>query len=64
MAGGLHRPALLLRGLKSPSAMLLLGIGGSQVFLHTLSHGYDEDFNNFHDFEHWVRTLHTTGRTE
>ena len=62
--GGLHRPALLLRGLKSPSAMLLLGIGGSQVFLHTLSHGYDEDFNNFHDFEHWVRTLHTTGRTE
>ena len=64
LLSGLHRPANLLRGLKSPSALLLLGIGGSQLILHGIGRRYEEDFNNFHDFEHWVRTLHTTGRTE
>ena len=53
---GLHRPGLLLRGLWSPSALLLLGIGGAQLILHTLGHRYDDDFNNFHDFEHWCGT--------
>jgi len=50
---GLHRPARLLRGLKSPSVWLLLGVGGSQFVLQMVGRRYEEDFNHFHDHEHW-----------
>lgn len=52
LLSGLHRPATLLRGFKSPSALLLLGIGTSQVVLLAWGRTREEDFNNFHDFEH------------
>lgn len=52
LLGGLHRPAMLLRGLKSPSVLLLIGIGALQVLLLASGRSREEDFNNFHDFEH------------
>ena len=52
LLSGLHRPAMLLRGLRSPSTLLLAGIGATQLVLHALGRRYEEDFNNFHDFEH------------
>mmetsp|Transcript_13834 Transcript_13834/g.44497 ORF Transcript_13834/g.44497 Transcript_13834/m.44497 type:complete len:473 (-) Transcript_13834:106-1524(-) len=50
---GLHRPARLLRGLQSPSVWLLSGIGGAQLLLQAAGRRYEEDFNHFHDHEHW-----------
>ena len=52
LLAGLHRPAMLLRGLRSPSALLLGGIGCTQVLLLAWGRSREEDFNNFHDFEH------------
>ena len=52
LLAGLHRPGSLLRGFKSPSALLLLGIGALQVVLLAWGRSREEDFNNFHDFEH------------
>ena len=52
LLGGLHRPATLLRGLRSPSALLLLAIGTTQFVLLGWGRSREEDFNNFHDFEH------------
>jgi hypothetical protein len=57
LLAGLHRPATLLRGFSSPSSLLLLSIGGSQLVLHFIGRKYEEDFNNFHDFEHWPGVL-------
>ena len=37
---GLHRPAMLLRGLQSPTTLLLLAIGGSQLVLHAIGRRY------------------------
>lgn len=57
LLAGFHRPAHLLRGFRSPSALLLAAIGGVQLVLHALGRRYEEDFNNFHDFEHWPGML-------
>ena len=43
----------LLKGLRSPSTVLLLAIAAAQLFLQAYGRGFEEDFNNFHDFEHW-----------
>ena len=53
LLAGLQRPAQLLKGLRSPSTLVLLAIGGTQLVLHALGRRYEEDFNNFHDHEHW-----------
>ncbi|KAL1515954.1 hypothetical protein AB1Y20_002568 [Prymnesium parvum] len=54
---GLQRPAQLLKGFRSPSTLLLLSIGGSQLLLQAIGRKYEEDFNNFHDHEHWPGLL-------
>ena len=50
--GGLHSPGKLLRSFFSPSALLLLAIAASQLVLLAVGRRYEDDFNNFHDFEH------------
>jgi len=50
---GLQRPATLLNGLRSPSSVLLLAIALVQLVLQAVGRGFEEDFNNFHDHEHW-----------
>jgi len=52
LLAGLHRPATLLRGLRSPTVMLLCGVGGAQFLLLCWGRSREEDFTNFHDFEH------------
>jgi hypothetical protein len=53
LLAGLQRPAQLRRGLRSPSALLLGSIFAVQLFLQAAGRRYEEDFNNFHDHEHW-----------
>ena len=53
MLEGLRRPARLMRGLGSPSTCILLGIGILQLVLQAYGRTFEEDFNNFHDLEHW-----------
>jgi len=50
--GGLHSPGKLLRSFLAPSTLLLASIAASQLLLLALARRYEEDFNNFHDFEH------------
>ena len=50
--GAFHRPALILRGLQHPSSILLFSIGLLQFLLLAWGRAQEEDFNNFHDFEH------------
>jgi len=50
---GLQRPAQLLNGLRSPSLLLLLSIAVVQFALQAFGRTFEEDFNNFHDHEHW-----------
>lgn len=52
LLAGLHRPATLLRSATNPSALLLLGISLVQLVLLAWGRTREEDFNNFHDFEH------------
>lgn len=53
LLAGLRRPAQLLNGFRSPALCLLLGIALAQLVLHALGRRFEEDFNNFHDHEHW-----------
>ena len=82
LLSGLQRPGVLMKGLRSPSAVLLLLLATTQFVLQarrpaptppSSSHTrffplltppppplaqawgrrFEEDFNNFHDFEHW-----------
>ena len=48
-----QHPAQLLRGLRSPSLLLLLCISLAQLLLQARGRAFEEDFNNFHDHEHW-----------
>ena len=52
LLSGLHRPATLLKGRCQPSGYLLLALGAAQVVLLAWGRTREEDFNNFHDFEH------------
>ena len=53
LLAGFQRPGQLLRGLRSPAAVLLLVLASAQVVLQARGRAFEEDFNNFHDFEHW-----------
>ena len=53
LLAGFQRPGQLLRGLRSPAAVLLLVLATVQVVLLAKGRTFEEDFNNFHDFEHW-----------
>ena len=53
LLAGLQRPGQLLRGLRSPSLVLLALLAVANVMLHAFGRRFEEDFNNFHDFEHW-----------
>ena len=50
---GLQKPSQLLHGARSPASLLLLGVALAQLVLQGLGRRYEEDFNNFHDHEHW-----------
>lgn len=52
LLAGLHAPKMLLRKWSHPSTLLLVAIGSSQVVLLAWGRSREDDFNNFHDFEH------------
>ena len=53
LLAGFQRPGQLLRGLRSPAMVTLLVLASVQVVLQARGRAFEEDFNNFHDFEHW-----------
>jgi len=54
---GLQSPARLLQGFRSPTFMLLISIALVQLMLQAIGRSFEEDFNNFHDHEHWPGML-------
>ena len=53
VVSSLRRPMDLLRGRNKTATGVIIGIALLQVTMELMGRGYEDDFNAFHDHEHW-----------